>query len=74
VEGSYAVAADGTLKLIFRPCPAIPYGHPCTTQVFTGGVSLDGNTIVFGFDLPTELPAADQGGVSLYVGVRWPMP
>src|SRR5262249_27460251 len=70
VKGSYAVAADGTLTVTFGVCAAQYLGHCGNPKTFTGGVSLDGNTLVFGFDLPTVLPAADLGGVSLYVGVR----
>jgi large repetitive protein len=60
--GTYAVAADGTLTIVFpRRCYPACHG---SSPVFTGGVSSDGNTLVF-----TDLNA---GGFSAAgVGVRF---
>jgi len=60
--GTYAVVADGTLTIVFpRRCYPACHG---SSPVFTGGVSSDGNTLVF-----TDVNA---GGFSAAgVGVRF---
>jgi hypothetical protein len=61
VTGTYAVAADGTLTVLFLHRNVHPF-----SVVFTGGVSSDGNTLVLIYaNSPTGFSLAAS------VGVRW---
>jgi len=53
VTGTYTVAADGTLTVVFlNQCNQYGGCHGSTSVVFTGGVSSDGNTLVLSYANP----------------------